>query len=133
MPLPLIGVIGGILGAAGKAVGILKKAKIIKDPESEAKVLAVLQDVYAKELESLSTFMQADVNDKTPAWVMGYRAMVRPTITYGLFGMYLYSKLAIINDWSQIELNQWDMALIGGVFAFWFGDRTIKRLKGQSK
>lgn len=133
MPLPLLGILGSVLGAAGKAVGILKKAKIIKDPESEAKVMAVLQEVYAKELESMSKFMQADVNDNTPAWVMGVRALVRPVITFGLFGLYLYNKVAMINEWSAVELTQWDMTLIAGVFAFWFGDRTIKRLKGQGK
>lgn len=133
MPLPLIGILGGAVKFVGKAVGLLKKAKIIKSPEDEAKVTAMLQDVYSKELESLATFMQADVNDNTPGWVMGVRALVRPIITFGLFGLYLYNKIAIINDWSAVELTQWDMTLIAGVFAFWFGDRTIKRLKSQSK
>lgn len=127
MPLPIL---GAILGFAGKAVGLLKKAKIIKNPEDEAKVQALLQDVYSKELQSLATFMQADVNDNTPGWVMGVRALVRPIITFGLFGLYTYNKIAIMNEWSEVPLTQWDMSLIAGVFAFWFGGRIYQKNKG---
>jgi hypothetical protein len=59
-------------------------------------------------------------------WVRSLRALVRPTIALSAVGFYIGAKL------KGIQLTELDYYLIGGVFAFYFGLRTIEKKSGKA-
>lgn len=58
-------------------------------------------------------------------FVKNIRALVRPTIAFSSIGFYIGAKL------SGIQLTEFDYYLIGGVFAFYFGLRTLEKRAGK--
>ena len=59
------------------------------------------------------------------SWVKSLRALVRPIIALSAVVFYIGAKL------KGIELTQLDYYLIGGVFAFYFGLRTLEKKSGK--
>ncbi len=59
------------------------------------------------------------------SWVKFLRALVRPIIALSAVGFYIGAKL------KGIELTQLDYYLIGGVFVFYFGLRTLEKKSGK--
>ncbi|NPB03710.1 MAG: hypothetical protein GXO39_04775 [Thermotogae bacterium] len=58
--------------------------------------------------------------------VKSLRALVRPFIALSSVGFYIYAKL------TGLPLDQWDYALLGGVFGFYFGVRTLEKVAGKA-
>ncbi|NPA52679.1 MAG: hypothetical protein GXO22_07270 [Aquificae bacterium] len=60
------------------------------------------------------------------SWVKSLRALVRPTIALSSVSFYIGAKVY------GIPLTEFDYYLIGGVFAFYFGLRTIEKRSGKA-
>ncbi len=74
------------------------------------------RELYREELreQGVSTF------------VKNIRALVRPVIAFSSITFYITAKI------KGIELSQMDYYLVGGVFAFYFGLRTIEKKSGKA-
>ncbi len=74
------------------------------------------RELYREELreQGVSTF------------VKNLRAFVRPVIAFSSIGFYIGAKV------SGIQLTEFDYYLIGGVFAFYFGLRTLEKRMGRT-
>jgi hypothetical protein len=69
-------------------------------------------------------------------WVAALSALVRPSITYVLFGLYVAVKITAISyalsqgaHWKDVLPANWnvdDMAMLNGIITFWFLNRTIQ-------
>jgi len=122
-----------VLKIAGKAVGLLKDAGIVKSPEDEAKAQALISDIYIKELQAQTEFFKADQTAQDPAWVAGLRASVRPIITFMVVGLWFWNKMAFMYGKTQFKFDQWDMALLGTVITFYFGGRMFEKMKDKDR
>ena len=70
-------------------------------------------------------------------WVAALSALVRPMVTYVLFGMYVAFKITIIvhavnsgANWIDIARNHWtpdDFAMLNMILTFWFLGRSIEK------
>lgn len=73
-------------------------------------------------------------------WVAALSALVRPVITYWLFGLYSAHKIASMlmakeqgGSWQQILIQGWseqDMAMLSMILSFWFVGRVWERARG---
>lgn len=80
---------------------------------------------------------QAETASKSYKWVAALSALVRPAITYALFGMYMGIKVAFIisgldsgDSWQIVLSRNWtadDFAMLNAVLMFWFLNRSIER------
>lgn len=80
---------------------------------------------------------QAIADDKAYKWVASLSALVRPGVTYVLFGMYVVFKFAMIYyaigtsaNWKDIFLTVWtpdDFTMMNMILTFWFVGRSIER------
>lgn len=74
-------------------------------------------------------------------WVAALSALVRPVITYWLFGLYSAHKIASMlmakeqgGSWQQILIQGWgeqDMAMLSMVLSFWFLGRVFERARSS--
>lgn len=72
-------------------------------------------------------------------WVSAASALVRPIITYVLFGLYIAVKMTFIiyglssgNSWAAVLAANWttdDFAMLNAILMFWFVGRSIERYK----
>ena len=72
-------------------------------------------------------------------WVSALSALVRPLVTYALFGLYMGVKLAVISyaysknaDWAQVLQTNWtveDFGMLNMILTFWFVGRSIEKYK----
>ena len=70
-------------------------------------------------------------------WVNALSALVRPAITYVLFGAYIAFKAIIIyyalqsgSNWHDIAITHWtvdDFAMLNMILTFWFVGRSIEK------
>lgn len=70
-------------------------------------------------------------------WVAALSALVRPMVTYILFGMYVAFKVIVISHaissnagWLEIARNHWtpdDFAMLNMILTFWFLGRSIEK------
>lgn len=82
---------------------------------------------------------QSNTASKSYKWVSALSALVRPTITYVLFGMYVAVKIAFIvaglssgSPWVTVLAANWaaeDFAMLNGIITFWFINRSLERYK----
>lgn len=80
---------------------------------------------------------QGEADAKAWKWVASMSALVRPGITYILFGMYCAFKVAVVSyaaahsaDWKDLFMTVWtvdDFALLNMIITFWFVGRAIER------
>lgn len=74
-------------------------------------------------------------------WVAAISALVRPAITYILFGLYIAMKVVTINyaiynggEWSQVLQSSWtvdDFAMLNMILTFWFIGRSIEKRESK--
>ncbi len=70
----------------------------------------------------------------TPRFVTVLQKLARPFTMYSMVYMYVYVKIApLIGKWAGVDvpvldLNNYDYYLIGTVFVFLFGARTIEKI-----
>lgn len=84
---------------------------------------------------------QGEADAKAWKWVASMSALVRPGVTYILFGMYCVFKVAVIlyafdnqADWKEVFTTTWtgeDFALLNMILTFWFIGRTIEKRTQQ--
>lgn len=70
-------------------------------------------------------------------WVAAASALVRPMVTYFLFGMYIAIKITFmyygLHDgiaWKDVLINSWtpdDFAMLNGIIMFWFVGRSVEK------
>ena len=70
-------------------------------------------------------------------WVAAVSALVRPMVTYILFGLYVVYKLALLYmgwdsgvAWTELALRSWtveDFGLLNMILTFWFVGRSIEK------
>lgn len=89
-------------------------------------------DAIAKAFES-----QSQEASKSYRWVAAASALVRPGITYIVFGMYVAIKFIMISyavnsgsSWVEIARNNWtvdDFAMLNMILTFWFLGRPLEK------
>ena len=155
----MIALVSGILGFILPFLGeVMKFFKAKADRKHELDVLALQMEQqrlgHTQRLEEIQTetsaaydieALKATKVEKTgwkPADVALALAqgLVRPVITFWYFGLYAAVKLAIMyqvynleKDLARTVAGTWtpaDEAQFGLVMGFWFGNRTIKHMKG---
>lgn len=80
---------------------------------------------------------QGEADAKAWKWVASLSALVRPGVTYILFGMYCAFKVAMISyaasmgaDWKELFTTSWtteDFTMLNMILTFWFVGRAIER------
>lgn len=70
-------------------------------------------------------------------WVAALSALVRPMVTYVLFGVYVVYKLALLYighaagvPWTDLAIRSWtaeDFGLLNMILTFWFVGRSIEK------
>ncbi len=70
-------------------------------------------------------------------WVAAVSALVRPGITWALFGLYCAVKIATLSmainaggAWQEVIVKSWvveDWAMLNGIITYWFLDRTVAK------
>jgi hypothetical protein len=70
-------------------------------------------------------------------WVASLSALVRPGVTYILFGMYCAFKISMLSyavstgaNWKELFMATWtaeDFAMLNMILTFWFIGRTIEK------
>jgi hypothetical protein len=83
---------------------------------------------------------QAKADEKAWKWVASLSALVRPGVTYILFGMYVLYKFTIIGyamnsgaSWIELMNTAWtgeDFAMLNMILTFWFVNRTLEKYRG---
>lgn len=152
------GVIGSILGGVFRlAPELLKFFTRKEDNAHEYKMFALqtelekLKGDYRME-EKYVDFSVASLQAQQAAfseqaatatasykWVSAASALVRPAVTYFLFGMYIAIKITFmyygLHDgiaWKEVLSNSWtpdDFAMLNGILMFWFLNRSIEQYK----
>jgi len=80
---------------------------------------------------------QSNTASKSYKWVSALSALVRPTVTYVLFAMYVAYKATIMvyaiqlgEPWVSVVQQSWtpdDFAMLNGTIMFWFVGRSIDK------
>jgi len=99
------------------------------------KLEAVNVEADIREIEALQKSMQPTGSNL----IDGYRATVRPTITYAFFLLFIFVEVAAYLSLTAAGISGldavqtiWDQetkALFAAVISFWFGGRAIARLR----
>lgn len=86
---------------------------------------------------------QAETASKSWKWVVSASALVRPLVTYVLFGTYVVIKYKAIEfaldnaaSWSEVLTKAWgaeDFAMLNMILTFWFVGRSIEKYNGVGK
>jgi hypothetical protein len=143
MGLPII---GDILDLVGKGVDKIfpDKDKAMKI-KSEMKLHLLEQAMTEKKLlfqdtNSARELYKAELAAKdVPKLARLIQVLARPFAMYSMITMYVYVKIApligamIGKDLPVLVLNEKDYYLIGTVFVFLFGARTLEKLKDKAK
>lgn len=74
-------------------------------------------------------------------WVSAVSALVRPGVTYALFGLYVLVKLAAMTyaintgqPWREVLMIHWssdDFAMLNMILTFWFVGRSIEKYEAR--
>ena len=82
---------------------------------------------------------QDDIASRSYRWVAALSALVRPLVTYALFGLYVGVKVVVISyaysknaDWAQVLQTNWtveDFGMLNMILTFWFVGRSIEKYK----
>lgn len=151
----LEGIVGGLLGGAMRLAPEVIKFFDAKDERKHELSMFQLQtdlekvkgsfkveekyvDYSVAELNALTASYkeQEAAVSKSSKWVANLSALVRPGITYVIFGLYVLMKIAMIvtgistgQAWLAV-LGTWteaDMALLSMITSYWFVSRDIQK------
>jgi hypothetical protein len=85
---------------------------------------------------------QGEADKRAWKWVASLSALVRPAVTYILFGMYVSYKILMISyaldsgaNWKESFLTLWtaeDFGMLNMILTFWFVGRTIEKYRGSN-
>ena len=101
---------------------------------ADQKLEAINVEADIREIEALQKSMQPT----GIGWIDGYRASVRPTITYAFFLLFIFVEISAYLSLTAAGISSLDAAelifsediraLFSAVLSFWFGGRAIARL-----
>ena len=126
-------IISDVLDLVGKAVD-----KVIPDANKREEIKAKLQfavmeqaleekKLVFQDLENARELYKEELREQgVHPVVKSIRALVRPSIAYFTTGFYIYAKL------HSLPLTQSDYYLFYGIFAFYFGLRTVEKKMGKA-
>lgn len=98
-------------------------------------------DYSTEQLKTLQeAFKEQSATAKEAGWfVSAISALVRPGITWAIFGMYAAVKVSSLvlalqgnADWKEVVVQAWgadDFAMLNMVISFWFVGRSIEKYK----
>lgn len=82
---------------------------------------------------------QAVADSNAYKWVASISALVRPGITFTLFGLYVLFKLVMMYngisdgvEWQTVVVQMWgaeDWGMLNMILSFWFVSRTIEKYR----
>jgi hypothetical protein len=150
------GIIGSLLGGVFRlAPELLKFFDRNNDRKHELKMFTIQTDLekqrgafkleeryvdhYIGQLEAIQQAFkeQSETASKSYMWVSALSALVRPMVTYTLFGLYVLLKCVTINyalaggaDWHTVLVSAWtveDFGMLNMILTFWFVGRTIEK------
>lgn len=150
------GIIGSLLGGAFRlAPELLKFFDRNNDRKHELKMFTIQTDLEKQrgafkleeryvdhsigQLEAIQEAFkeQSETASKSYMWVSALSALVRPMITYVLFGLYVLLKCVTINyalqggaDWHTVLVSSWtveDFGMLNMILTFWFVGRAIEK------
>jgi len=76
-------------------------------------------------------FMEELRTQNTPGWARAIQVLGRQFALYGTVSLYIWSKISTMFGFPQIVLNERDYWLIGTVFIFLFGARSVEKIMGK--
>ena len=92
-------------------IGFEEKKLLFQDTESA-------REVYMQELKTKNT----------PKWARAIQILGRQFALYSTVALYIYSKICFQFGLPAIQLNERDYYLIGTVFIFLFGARSVEKI-----
>ncbi len=107
--------------------------------KGQVKVEEKYVDYSIVQTEAIKTAFEQQAKEAQASykWVAAISALVRPSVTYILFGLYVAFKIILINyaihsdaTWLEIAKNHWtadDFAMLNMILTFWFLGRSIEK------
>ena len=98
----------------------------------------------SEQLEAISSAFkqQGEADKRAWKWVASLSALVRPGVTYILFGMYVAYKIIMVSyaldsgaHWREALVSLWtteDFGMLNMILTFWFVGRTIEKYRGSN-
>ena len=109
--------------------------------KAEFKVEEKYVDFSVHQLDAMQEAFKEQAATATSSykWVAALSALVRPMVTYVLFGLYVCFKITMMyyavqtgipwNEVMQQAWNQDDFAMLNAILMFWFVGRTIQQYR----
>lgn len=136
MGLPIIGQVFDLVnGAVDK---IFPDANVKEKIKSKLQVTILQQAMDGKRLLFQDTdsarklYIEELRADQVPKLARFFQVMARPFTMYSCVGMYVWVKLAPMFDLPTITMTDHDYYLLGSIFVFLFGARSIEKIKGKA-
>ena len=109
--------------------------------KAEFKVEEKYADFSVHQLDAMQEAFKEQAATATSSykWVSALSALVRPMVTYVLFGLYVCFKITMMYyavqtgiPWSAVMQQAWnqdDFAMLNAILMFWFVGRTIQQYR----
>lgn len=136
MGLPIIGQVFDLVNGAVD--------KIWPDADVKAKIKSKLQATMLQQAMAEKSMLFQDTDSarklymeelragQVPKLARFFQVMARPFTMYACVGMYVWVKLAPMLDLPTIVMTDHDYYLLGSIFVFLFGARSIEKIKGKA-
>lgn len=111
----------------------------LEKTRGEIKLEEKYVDYSVAQTQAIQTAFETQSRDaaKSYKWVSAVSALVRPSVTYVLFGLYVAVKVIVIvhavnsgASWLEIAKNHWtpdDFAMLNMILTFWFLGRPLEK------
>lgn len=107
-----------VKGLLGPVTDIAKE--FVVDKDQQAALEGKLAMFFANSINDAREHDKASYGSSISGRIVDFfRGMVRPLITLGAATYFVYAKV------NGIEISQYDYAIIGGIFTFWFGGKFL--------
>ena len=111
----------GVFNALINSTGITDVVKeFITDKDKQIELQFKIEEIIRKDIASAREHDKASYGIN---YVDAIRGLVRPVITAGICSFYIYAKVY------NVDLENYDYAIISSILAFWFGGKAIEQLK----
>ena len=150
------GLFGGILGAIARLVpefikffdkknerehelNMFKLQTDLEKVRGEFKVEEKYVDFSTAQMQAIGEAMkqQGEADSRAYKWVASLSALVRPAVTYILFGLYVLFKISMVTyamyhgaAWQAAFGTLWngdDFAMLNMILSFWFVGRAVEK------
>lgn len=115
----------------------------LEKTKGQVKIEEKYVDYGIAQTQAIQTAFEGQAKEAAASyrWVAALSALVRPMVTYILFGMYVAFKIAIIvhaiqsgASWVELAKTHWtpdDFAMLNMILTFWFLGRSIEKRNGS--